>query len=328
MNVFASRAGKVKNIPRGGRGNVRTMEEKQTLRHFDEPTALPASKDVARHWQKSNYDWWEKNPMRYDWKDDIQYEPFSREFFDEIDKRFFSAAREYLNSRAAIPFDEFIHFNSLKNKDVLEIGVGNGSHAQLLAGHSKSFTGVDITDYAVQSTKTRMKVFGMNGDIRKMDAEKLEFDDDSFDFIWSWGVIHHSANTANILKEIHRVLRPGGEAVVMVYYRGWWNYYAMGVLEGLASGSLFKTHSLNRSVQLHTDGALARYYSKGDWRKLVVSIFAEISTCVRGPKSDIIPLPGGTLKNIVSSTFPLFLSRFLTGSLRMGGFLISRLAKN
>jgi ubiquinone/menaquinone biosynthesis C-methylase UbiE len=294
---------------------------------FASPTQLPRTSAEAAEWQKSNSDWWEKNPMRYDWKSSIPHEKFSREFFNEIDDRFFSAAREYLDPHSAIPFDEFIHFDSLKDKRVLEIGIGNGSHAQFLARYSKSFTGIDITEYAVMSTKARMKVFGLKGDIGKMDAEKLEFDDDSFDFVWSWGVIHHSSDTTKILREIHRVLRPGGRAVIMVYHRGWWNYYVTGALEGLVSGNLLKTKSLGESVQLHTDGALARYYSKRDWIRVTRPLFAEASVCVRGPKSDIIPLPAGKLKNLVSSFLPLTLCRFLTGRFEMGGFLVSGLVK-
>ncbi|MBK7629848.1 MAG: class I SAM-dependent methyltransferase [Ignavibacteriales bacterium] len=56
----------------------------------------------------------------------------------------------------------------------------------------------------------------------KMDAEALQFEDNSFDFVWSWGVIHHSSNTRKILEEIQRVLKPGGEAIIMVYHRSIW----------------------------------------------------------------------------------------------------------
>jgi ubiquinone/menaquinone biosynthesis C-methylase UbiE len=65
-----------------------------------------------------------------------------------------------------------------------------------------------------------------------MDAEHLAFPDASFDFVWSWGVIHHSSNTWQIVGEIQRVLKPGGTAVIMVYHRGWWNYYVWGMLIG------------------------------------------------------------------------------------------------
>ena len=64
-----------------------------------------------------------------------------------------------------------------------------------------------------------MKEFGLDAEIRCADAESLPYDSREFDFVWSWGVIHHSARTARIVREISRVLKPQGEARVMVYNR-------------------------------------------------------------------------------------------------------------
>ena len=66
--------------------------------------------------------------MRYDWLDKIPYPEFTREFYREIDSRSFANAREYLPFKR-IPFDGLIDFDSLPKQRVLEIGVGNGSHA-------------------------------------------------------------------------------------------------------------------------------------------------------------------------------------------------------
>src|SRR5205085_539710 len=107
----------------------------------------------------------------------------------------------------------------LYDKDVLEIGVGQGTHAQLLAPRCKSFTGIDLTTCAVEMTSERLKLFKIPGAVLEMDAEHMSFGDGSFDYIWSWGVIHHSADTNRVLKEMHRVLRPGGKCTVMIYYR-------------------------------------------------------------------------------------------------------------
>ena len=200
-------------------------------RGFSRPTELPSTADQHEGWQNANRTWWETHPMRYDWKDGIPYEEFSQEFFAEIDRRFFSAVELYAPCKK-IPFDWLIEFDSLRTKDVLEIGVGNGSHAQLLAEHAKSFAGIDLTEYSVRSTSERLRVFGLPGTVAEMDAEKMLFPDKSFDFVWSWGVIHHSANTRKIIEEMYRVLRPGGEAVVMV------SPHALGVLRArrIASG--------------------------------------------------------------------------------------------
>ncbi len=59
---------------------------------------------------------------------------------------------------------------------------------------------------------------GLVSDLSEGDAEKLPYDDASFDVVYSWGVIHHSPNTALAAREIIRVLRPGGSFRVMVYH--------------------------------------------------------------------------------------------------------------
>ncbi len=228
-----------------------------------------------------------------------------------------------------IPFDTLIDFEELSNKSILEIGVGSGSHAQLLAKHAKFFTGIDITDYAVRSTTERMKCFGIyNARILRMDAEKMQFDDNSFDYIWSWGVIHHSSNPENILKEMQRVLKPGGLAVTMVYYRNLWNYYVVGgLILGLIKGDLLKTKSLHKTVQRYTDGALARYYTISDWRNLVTKYFGIKDIRVYGCKTELIPLPEGRVKNLILSLIPDRLSRLITNRCKFGGMLVSILGK-
>jgi ubiquinone/menaquinone biosynthesis C-methylase UbiE len=174
---------------------------------FSDPTALPENEVQQDTWQKRNQHWWQSHPMRYDFSDALASQEFSPEFYNEIDRRFFESAWHYAPWKQ-IPFDSLIDFPALRNKAVLEIGCGNGSHAQLLATHAGAYTGIDLTDYAVRSTTTRLSLRGIGGTVLQMDAEKMKFPDNSFDFIWSWGVIHHSANTAAIISEMRRVLSP------------------------------------------------------------------------------------------------------------------------
>lgn len=159
-----------------------------------------------------------------------------------------------------------------------------------------------------------------------MDAEKMEFDDNSFDFIWTWGVIDHSANTEGILKEMARVLRPGGHATVMVYHRGWWNYYFIGtVFHGILRGGLFRTRSLHKTVQEITDGAFSRYYTPSDWRAQASPFFKVDTTRIYGPKTDLFPVPGGKFKSAIMGVTPCAICRFLTNKCRMGSFLVSNM---
>jgi len=293
---------------------------------FVNPTALPADEFQQQTWQQQNRDWWQKHSMRYDFSAPIPYEEFSKEFYAEIDKRFYASASRYAPSKS-IPFDFFIDFPSLRTKDVLEIGCGNGSHAQLLAAHAKSYTGIDLTEYAMKSTSTRLALFDLKATVLQMDAEQMQFPDNSFDFIWTWGVIHHSANTHSILKEMNRVLRPGGRAKVMVYYRGFWCYYVLGAVVAVLSGRPPTLDAIHECNQLLIDGGLARYYRPAEWRQLVGGLFRVERIGICGPKEALIFLPGGKLKRAILRIVPNWLTRFLAAQCRMGNFLIAEMEK-
>jgi len=304
---------------------------KQTVPEgFDDPTALPQSSDQNKRWQEANRAWWESHPMRYDFSGGVAAAEFSKEFYQEIDARFFSDVRTFMPWRS-IPFDSLIDFDSLRNKDVLEIGVGNGSHAQLISPFAQSYTGIDLTNYAVNSTTRRLEFLEPDrrrARIVRMDAERMDFPDNSFDFVWSWGVIHHSANTRKILEEIHRVLRPGGSATTMVYYRNLWNYYIMGGLfAGVFKGSLFNTRSVHKTRQKFVDGAIARYYTVPEWRALTSDLFELNDVRIYGSKSELLPLPSGRIKSTLQSLLPDSAGRLLTNNCRMGMFLVTTLKK-
>ncbi len=142
----------------------------------------------------------------------------------------------------------------------------------------------------------------------------MSLQDSSFDFIWIWWVIHHSYNTKQILQEIYRILNPGGEAIIMVYHRGWWNYYICGgLIRGIIMGDIFKTRSLSRTVQRHTDGALARYYTPSSWRKLVEELEFKVDyIIVKGSKAELFPIPSGKIKSTLMSLVPNAITRFFT----------------
>lgn len=306
---------------------TKLMKELEELpQGFATPTDLPRTADEHDGWQEANRSWWESHPMRYDWKDGIQHDEFSREFYAEIDRRFFEAVALYAPCKK-IPFDWLIDFDELRSKDVLEIGVGNGSHAQLLATHARSFTGIDLTEYAAKSTAARLRVFGLSGKIEQMDAERLRFADASFDFIWTWGVIHHSANTRKILEEMRRVLRPGGKAIVMVYHRTLWEYYVQGMILAALSGQATRNGAVHASIQRRTDGAIARYYKISEWKNLVSDLFAVSDIRVYGKKTELVPIPAGRVKNALVSMIPNSFSRFVTNTCRWGSFLVTTLEK-
>ena len=293
---------------------------------FDNPTQLPQDDTQRRQWQSASKTWWETTPMRYDWRDEITSPPGTKAYFAEIDRRFLSSAAKY-TPWEKLPFEEVIRFEQLGDKDVLEIGVGQGTHAQLLAPQCKSFTGIDLTSVAAEMTSQRLQLFNLPGRILQMDAEDMKFADSSFDFIWSWGVIHHSADTERVLREMHRVLRQNGTCTVMVYYRSWWHFYFCGFLRGVFQNQFRKRGSLHHVTQGATDGAIARYYTPAAWRSTTRGLFAVDSVRIFGLKTEILPMPGSRVKTFFEGCIPNTIARGMTNTLRMGSFLVAEMRK-
>jgi SAM-dependent methyltransferase len=115
-------------------------------------------------------------------------------------------------------------FQSSKGLRVLEIGCGLGTDGAQFAEAGADYTGVDLTDAAVELARKRFELFGLPGKFRTADAEQLDFPDETFDVIFSHGVLHHTPDINSAVREIHRVLRPGGKAKVMLYHRDSYNY--------------------------------------------------------------------------------------------------------
>lgn len=293
---------------------------------FERPIQHPRDAEEHRRWQTANRAWWESMPMRYDWRNRLSENPGSAAYFAEIDRRFLTSARRFMPWRE-LPFDQVITFPELSGQDVLEIGVGHGTHAQMLACSCRSFVGIDLTRMATEMTKKRFALFRLPGSILQMDAERMAFRPASFDFIWSWGVVHQSADTHRVLAEMSRVLRPGGKCTVMIYYRSWWSYYVCGFLRWAFLHRGHAWRNLHQASQGGTDGAIARYYKPPEWRVATKDMFELKRMRIFGMKSDLIPLPYGRLKQTIMSGLPDPVARFLTGKLRMGSFLVIDMCK-
>ena len=204
-----------------------------------------------------------------------------------------------------------------------------GCNSEILSKNSKKFTGIDITITASKITKKRFKIKKIKGLIHKMDAEKLTFKNNTFDLIWSWGVIHHSSNTEKILNQMHRVLKPGGRAVIMIYYKSWWSYYVFGFFfYGILKRDFLRYKNIFDIINSHSDGAIARFYSINEWNFLIKRNKLDIEyNKIFGLKSDIFPIPKGKIKNLLISLTPSFIFKFLITKLSMGSFLVSSIKK-
>jgi ubiquinone/menaquinone biosynthesis C-methylase UbiE len=115
-------------------------------------------------------------------------------------------------------------FSGARSLRVLEIGCGLGTDGAQFAKAGADYTGVDLTDASVQLARKRFELFNLPGTFKTADAENLDFEDESFDLVYSHGVLHHTPDTEKAVKEVHRVLRQGGQAKVMLYHRNSYNY--------------------------------------------------------------------------------------------------------
>jgi 2-polyprenyl-3-methyl-5-hydroxy-6-metoxy-1,4-benzoquinol methylase len=167
--------------------------------------------------QRGSSLWWTQNPMSYDWAGEIQYPRFSPQWFEAIDARFLQRSRLFATLQQ--PFDRILPLDQLRGARVLEIGCGMGLHTQRLASAGADVTALDLTSTAVEATISRLALKGLRANVLRCDAENLPFLAGAFDFVWSWGVIHHSSRTARVVREIARVVNKGGSCRVMVYKR-------------------------------------------------------------------------------------------------------------
>ena len=157
-------------------------------------------------------DFWQRNPCGTKFAD---AEPGTRVFYELIEKHRYE--KEWHIPAAA-------GFSEARDLRVLEIGCGLGTDGAQFAKAGAHYTGVDLTDAAVNLTRRRFELFNLPGDFRVADAEHLDFPDNSFDIVYSHGVLHHTPDTAGAVREVHRVLKPGGRALVMLYHRNSYNY--------------------------------------------------------------------------------------------------------
>jgi ubiquinone/menaquinone biosynthesis C-methylase UbiE len=128
----------------------------------------------------------------------------------------------------------FARFEEGTGKDVLEIGVGMGAdHLEWARSLPRSLAGIDLTSEAVELTRQRLALYQYTSQLQVANAEALPLADESQDIVFCWGVLHFCPHPEQVLREIARVLRPGGVARIMAYHKhcvtGWmlWTRYAL-----------------------------------------------------------------------------------------------------
>jgi ubiquinone/menaquinone biosynthesis C-methylase UbiE len=198
----------------------------------------------------------------------------TREFFDEVERHRYQEYAPWM--------PEVMGFNSFAGARLLEVGCGMGTDLLQFARGGASVTAVDLTPRSIETSRQHLELYGQHGKFAIADCERLPFADASFDVAYSNGVLHHTADTASAVREIHRVLTPGGEGRVMLYHRGSWAYFSQVVLRyGIMRGEFLRGTSasdiMSRYVEFNAGGGrpLVKAYSRREARQLF-SMFREV----------------------------------------------------
>jgi ubiquinone/menaquinone biosynthesis C-methylase UbiE len=153
---------------------------------------------------------------------------------------FYREARRYRYQVYGPWFPEMMRFGDWRGKKVLEIGVGIGSDHYSFASQGASMTALDLSREHLRHTQKHMGLEGLSTDPHYGDAEASPFPDNTFDLVYSFGVLHHTPNTEKSIDEVFRVLKPGGTALIGLYHRNSF-FFWLGVIMyfGIFRGGVF-----------------------------------------------------------------------------------------
>lgn len=156
------------------------------------------------------YSFWQKHPLG---SYEINSTEPTLEYFEKLD--------QIRSSTSAFSLCLY-GFEKYSGKKVLDAGCGPGWITVNYAKGGAIVTSVDFTPVAVEMTKKHLEFYNLKADVSLANIENLPLADDTFDFVCCDGVVHHTVDMVRACRELFRVLKPGGKALVSFYYRNWY----------------------------------------------------------------------------------------------------------
>lgn len=156
--------------------------------------------------------YWDAHPIS---TDSVSFERGSRELFDAIYERWQHKGTSRLSDFLA----------SCEGRKVLEVGCGIAIDGCYLSEHGVDYQAVDLSFESLRLADQHFSQHNLRRRFTNADATQLPFHDDTFEFVYSIGVLHHVPDTPAACREVARVLRPGGRLRIMLYGRNSYHYY-------------------------------------------------------------------------------------------------------
>lgn len=218
--------------------------------------------------------------------------------------------------------EHFARFDRTGYGKLLEIGVGLGADHQRFVASGAETYGIDLTFRAVNHTRSRLSAAGMMSQLAVGDAENLAFPDNSFDRVYSWGVLHHSPDTRRAIGEVWRILRPSGNASIMIYHK--WSIVGFMLWVRYALLRMRPWISLAQIYSLYLESPGTKAYSVAEARALFAE-FSDVSIRIVLTHGDLLESSagqrhGGWLLAVARAVWPRWLFRRLTP--RLGLFML------
>lgn len=220
------------------------------------------NKHMDQHHNTSDIkNFWNENPVGSNF---VEYEA-DKSFYEKYDAFRYRTEGHILGELDKIDF---------RNKKVLEIGLGQGADSMQIIERGALYNGIDLTEESVKRVKERFRMYNKPYEsVQVANAEHIPFETGTFDIVYSHGVIHHSPQITAIVAEIHRVLKPGGKAVIMLYHKNSFNYYiSIGIMRRAGLLLLFVFPFLSKLVARLTGESVERIEKhKANLRKFGLS---------------------------------------------------------
>jgi ubiquinone/menaquinone biosynthesis C-methylase UbiE len=214
---------------------------------------------------------------------------------------------------------KFAQFASARGSRVLEIGVGMGADYLEWLKAGAVATGVDLSASSVIQARRRCEEAGYEPDLHISDAENLPFLNDTFDVVYSYGVMHHSTDTKRCLSEAWRVLKPGGHARIMLYHHPSLTGFMLWLRFGLLQGK-----SIKQSVYQHLESPGTKTFSRPDVLHMMEQFENVAVQQVFSPGDLLLHKPSsrfhGFFYRMIWTLYPRFLVRFFCR--KIGLFLL------